>query len=517
MMPAPVADGFDGRAPGAESAAGGLAPMRSWLDRPLSAWWCALGWLTSTAVFVGFVELLGGPTYLDSTVSVVSTWSIAHGRLSCAFPPRQVVAAPLYPFVSGGIAAAARIGHATPFPAGPALGPGCAKAFGAVWTWGWIAGAVHDTLRIGYVSWLALLAGVVALLRASGRGRRGWEPVTLLLVACLPPVWMCLENLFHPQDLLALGLVLGALACVCRDRWVWAGLLVGLALLTQQFCLLVAAPLFVIAPAKRRWVYVGATAATVTSALLALLASTSSGAVKTALVGSGTSGAVGGTWLFALNPDAHVLGFVARVVPLELSLALAWWLANRLGTAVLEPVPLVALAALSLSLRLVFEQSLFGYYFMALAVLLVLLDIVRGHIRATVVAWLIAVSVVFLVGPTTMFAGWPASWSSSRHLVAPAVTVAIVAALGLHAVRNGIRRTDLMWLALAAGLVLAWPPTAVPLSTHVATQWWQVVLVGLGIALAFGPLLGELPRPVALARPARTRPQPEPSLPASSA
>ena len=79
---------------------------------------------------------------------------------------------------------------------------------------------------------------------ASGRGRgsRGWEPATLVVVACLLPVWMCVQSFFHPQDLLAMGLALCAMACACHGRWAGAGVLVALAVLAQQFTLLVAVP-----------------------------------------------------------------------------------------------------------------------------------------------------------------------------------------------------------------------------------------------------------------------------------
>jgi hypothetical protein len=462
----------------------------AWLDRPLSAWWCLLGWVSSTLVFVGLVQAMGGPTYADAEESAVSTWSIAHGQLACAFPPKQDLAAPLYPFVSGMIAAAARIGQATAFPTRAALGPGCTKTAGSVWTWGWAAGALDDTTRIGYVAWLVLLAGVVALLRAAGRGRRGWEPATLLVLACLPPVWLCLENFFHPQDLLALGLVLGALACVLRDRWAWAGALIALALLSQQFALLVAVPLVVVAPPGRRRAYLGAAVGTMGLALVALWGSASTSAVTTALVGTGDPSGWGGTWLAALHPGVHALGFVSRVVPLELSLVLAWWAASRLGAAVVrQPALLISLCTLSLSLRLAFEASLIGYYFMALAVMLVLLDVVCGRFRAGVVAYLVAVSVTFVVGPSTSFLAWPANWASSEGLVAPGVLVVLALALGSHAARHGFRRSDLVWAALAASVLLAWwtPP-----GVHVTRVWWQVAFAGLGLALAAGPLLAAL-------------------------
>jgi hypothetical protein len=478
------------------------ARMRSWLDRPLSNWWCVVGWLASTAVFVAIVQFLGGASPYDADEANISTWPIAHGQLSCAFPKGRILIAPLYPYVSGGLSAIARIGHSVPFPTRSAFGPDCAGAYDAVTTWASRAGALTETLLIGYVGWLALLAGVVALLRASGRGRRGWEPATLLLLACLPPVWMCLENFFHPQDLLAMGLALGALACARRGSWIGAGVLVALATLSQQFALLVAAPLFVVAPASRRWSYVGAAAGTTVLALAALFATSSSLALGAALLGSGNSGGSGTVVSSVLRLHGGVLVFVSRMVPLELALVLAWWVTRRLGPAALEPVPLISLVALSLSLRLVFEHALYGYYFMALAVVLVVLDAVSGHIRASLVAWLAAVSVVYLVGPTTSSSVWPAtSWAAdAQRSVAPVVLGLALAGIVLGAARGGLGRQQLVWLALAIGAALAWPSTYNPLSAHVSSVWWQMALVLSGIALAAGPLLERTERQVPFAR-----------------
>jgi hypothetical protein len=460
------------------------------LDRPLSRLTCVVGWLAATVVFIVIVQELNGPTVNDAPESIVSAWSIAHGQLACAFPANHDLAAPLYPFVSGGLVAIFRLGHAHPFPPPAALGVGCSKAYYTVGLWGFASKALVKTLWIGYLCWIALVAGVVALLRASGRGRRLWEPATLLLIACLPPVWMCMQTYFHPQDLLAIGLALGALACVQMGAWVWAGVLLGLGVLTQQFVLLVAAPLVVVAPAARRWPYTIATTATVGLAAVLIYASASTNALKTLLLGSGTSfGGLGGTWLTMLSTNGtHVAILVSRVVPLELSLVLAWWALRRLGGAILQPVALVSLVTVSLSLRLVFEQNLYGYYFAALAVMLVLLDVLRGHIRATLVAWLVAVSVVFFVGETTAQQSWHHSWPISEQLVVPVVTAVTLLAVGLHALWKGPRRRDLVWIGLVVALAFAWNRN--PASSHLSLVWWQCALVGLGLALAAGPLLG---------------------------
>ena len=124
--------------------------------------------------------------------------------------------------------------------------------------WAHRSGALSPTLWIGYTAWLALMVGVIAWLRASGRGRCGWEPATLIVIASLAPAWMCVQTDFHPQDLLAMGLALGAMACARGSRWFLAGVLLALAVLSQQFALLVAVPLFVVAPSTKRIRLLGA-------------------------------------------------------------------------------------------------------------------------------------------------------------------------------------------------------------------------------------------------------------------
>ena len=225
-----------------------------WMDRPLSRIWCAFGWLISSAVFIGGTQALGGSTSGDAADSLNTTWAISHGMLACAYAPGNQYglpfSGPLYPLVSGGMAALLRIGHQIPFPTVGDFGPHCSTAISSMYYWSLNSGAQAPTIALGYVSWVALMIGVVALLRASGRGRCRWEPFALILLAVIPPVFMCLHEYFHPQDLLAMGLILGGLACVRRASWFWAGILFGLAFTSQQFTLLAMAPLAVIAPSK---------------------------------------------------------------------------------------------------------------------------------------------------------------------------------------------------------------------------------------------------------------------------
>ena len=82
------------------------------------------------------------------------------------------------------------------------------------------------------------------------------------------------------------------------------------------------------------------------------------------------------------------------MAPILASIAFSWWVARRLGAGALEAVPLLALVAGSLTLRLVFEVNLIAYYFLALTVSLVVLEATRGLVRRTTVAWLAILTLV---------------------------------------------------------------------------------------------------------------------------
>lgn len=482
----------------ARRASGWTAAM----SRPLSSWWCALGWCVATAIFVGVVAALGGPTSADAGESVYSTLAIAHGGLSCAFVsggssltglPVPSLIAPLYPVVSGGIAALAHLGPSTPFPSAAAFGPHCQTAFAAIGRWSQRTDTITNTLLIGYVGWLVLMVGVVSWLRAAGRGRCLWEPLTVVVLALLPPVWMCLETYFHPQDLIAMGLALAAAACARRDRWLAAGMLIGLAVLSQQFALLVALPLFVVAPRGPRLRFGLGSVGMVGVSSLLLLYFTSFGQLRTVLLGSGATPGDGQTVLDQSNLHGLPLDLLVRGTPLVLAALLAAWSVRRLGAAVLESAPLLSLLAVSLSLRLVFDRYLFGYYFMALAVCLVLLDVTFGRVRRSLVAWLLAVSLAFSAAPTALVF-WRVSWGNFAWDVVPrSAVILILGLLVLRAARHRLTRDDWIWLAVLVVALALSRENSDP--AHQIPIWgWQIALVGSGLVLAARPLLHEVRR-----------------------
>jgi hypothetical protein len=367
----------------------------SWLDRPLSNRLCALGWFLATAEFVSLSQLLGGPTQVDANLSAPSTLAIAHVLPACAYPSSSTPGvAPLYPLVSGVFAWLLRVGNGTPFPSSASLGPHCSTAADAIFSWASRSGALSETILLGYLGWVALLFGVVALLRATGRGRCGWEVTAIMVLGCTPPILLVLREYFHPEDLLAIGLAFAGLACARRGQWIWAGVVLGLAVTSQQFALLVAAPLLVLAPRNHRIRYIAAVVAPAAIVMVGMLVITS-GRVLDVLTGTTATPPSGGTLLYVAHLHGVTLLFVSRVLPIVLAMLLAWWSARRLGAAALDPVPLVSLIATSLCFRLVFEVNLFGYYFMAVSASLVVLNVVRGRIHPYLTAWIVLVSFAY--------------------------------------------------------------------------------------------------------------------------
>ena len=478
-----------------------------WLDKPQSGLVCLSGWILSSAVFIGMVALFGGPTQNDAVESLYGTWAIAHGKFTCSYPPAGTVPAshffpyyqphpgapPLWPLISSGFAALTRIGHTATFPSQQGLGINCVNGYHEMYIWAQNSAAIFPTIGLGYYSWFVLLVGVVALLRASGRGHTGWEAFGVVFVALVPIVWMPLLDEFHPQDLVALGLVLAGTACALRREWVWAGVLVGLAVTSQQFALLVLVPLFVVAPGKQRWRLLISSAVAVALVSLPFIVATSGRAIHAVLFGTGDSMSFGGTVLWNSGLRGPALVFCSRILPILISAAIAWWALRRMRSRVLEPIPLISLVATSLSLRLIFEEGLFGYKFMALAVMLILLALVRGHIRGQLVAWLALVTVVFNPIPAGLSLN-ARSWSDHVAASLSLASVAVVLFLvGYDAVHRRVRWYLVAWLVVAACAFLHWPLWSVDsIRPRLPLWFWQLVLVSSGVTMAVGPLVSSI-------------------------
>jgi hypothetical protein len=347
------------------------------------------------------------------------------------------------------------------------------------------------TIRLGYLTWFALLAGLVAIVRAVGRGRRRWEAFAVLLVGGLPIAWGPLLEFYHPQDLLAMGLTLGGVACALRERWLWAGLLLGLAVTSQQFALLLLLPLMIVASGRRRRTLVFGSAASWSLISIPMLIVTAGNAWRGIFFGTGDYASLGGTVLSALGLSQSMLHFCSRFLPLLFSSAIAVWALRRLGQKALEPVSLISLLATCLGMRLVFEQGIYGYKFMALAVMLIVLDVASGRVRGSLLAWLALVTVG--LSPIPIGIDFNArTWGGSAVALLQIVVIAITLIL---TVMLCARRRMPPWYLLAILLLgvaafLQWPPWTIDSLRHPLPKWfWQLTLVPTGVFLAATPLV----------------------------
>jgi hypothetical protein len=432
--------------------------------------------------------LFGGVTSSDSSVTVYATWAIAHGNFTCAYPHANTLAPPLYPLLSGALAALIRIGHSVAFPTVSQLGPHCSNAFTAIGKWSNKAHAWRATLQLGDLSYLVLVAGVVTLLRTTNKSRRGWEPFTLLLIALAPPVVMPFVEDFHPQDVLALGLALVAVAFARREAWLWCGVFIGLALTSQQFALLVAVPLFVIASGSRRLKFASSALGTWAIIGAPFLIVTSGRSFRALLLGTGFSPSFGGTLLQETGLNLNLLTAIARVVPILASLMLSVWALRRHNVSVLLPSNLVSLIATSLFLRLIFELNIWGYYFVSTSVLLIVLDVVQGRVRGTTIAWLALVTLVF--NPVLLYAfatGQTYNLGPFRALQIIIISIALLIFI-VEICRGRVHWYLVAWLALTIVAFVKSGWMYGPTHSAFPTWFWQVVLFSSGIWLAAGPL-----------------------------
>jgi hypothetical protein len=297
---------------------------------------------------------------------------------------------------------------------------------------------------------------------------------------------------FHPQDILALGLSLGAFASIRRNCWTWAGLLLGLAFTSQQFTALIVVVVLAVTPPERRLRFTAAAVGAVAMVGIPLVLLTAGRALRATLIGTGLSPSLGGTLLVETGLHGTMLTNVARILPILASFAVAMWAARRQGTSVLEADSLAVLLAIALGLRLVFELNLWGYYFMPLSVVLVLLDVLRGRVRGYTIAWLAMVTLVFNPILFYQFA------TGQNYGLAPFRAIQIVflsialAFILFDLVRHRIRLYLIAWFLLAGfafckdGWMYGPPHKPFPL------WFWQIVLLSTAFLLIAGPFMSRL-------------------------
>jgi hypothetical protein len=241
---------------------------------------------------------------------------------------------------------------------------------------------------LGLVAWVALALGSLAVLRAGGADTVGREAGLLVFLAFLPAASSAIVQLYHPEDILSLGLALGGLAQSLRRRWVFAGALFGLAFLSKQFAILILLPAIVAAPELRaRARLVVAAAAVFAAGILPFLVSAPRATLDN-LSGFSAGGAAGGSTVLTLSGvTGNVASAVARDAPVVFAVLACLWAAHRFGRSLARPEALMALVLACVGSRLVFESVVFPYYLLATSVTFFLLDLVARRAPARSLAW----------------------------------------------------------------------------------------------------------------------------------
>ncbi|HWD55077.1 MAG TPA: glycosyltransferase 87 family protein [Acidimicrobiales bacterium] len=241
---------------------------------------------------------------------------------------------------------------------------------------------------LGIVGWIVLAAGGLVLLRAGGADTPARMAALVVLLAFLPAASSAVVQLFHPQDMLSLGLALLALAQVLRQRFVAAGLLFGAALLTKQYAVLLLLPALAVAPDGRTRLRLAGAALVLFVAGLAPFFASAPRATIENLSGFSAGGAVSGATVLSLAGwSTTVVSAVARDVPVVFALGVCLWAYARRGAWLQRPEALLALGLACVGSRLVFESVIFPYYLLATSVVFFLLDLVAQRSPHRSLAW----------------------------------------------------------------------------------------------------------------------------------
>ena len=359
--------------------------LRRFANRPFGPFASAGAWLLATGVLLGMLYIFGGPHAGDSNQVDVPAYALAEGVAHSAYPPDLNTQAPLvYPLIAAGFVVTIGEPATRPFPSAT---PGCHQMGALINEWQ-VRWTHQRILWVGLFGWFFLLAGFVAVLRVAGRGRNGWEAISVVLLALVPPVAVTLAGFFHPEDLMTLGFIFGGLAAISRKRWLLGGFLFGLALMTKQYALLVTVPAAIAVPPRGRLRFIGAVVGIVVVLAVPMVVLSGRVALSDLLGTGGTLLRTGTLVDLAKLPNVPRV-LVARVLPVLAAGLVAIYGRRRLDDRVLEPGPLVALAAVALALRLVFEVNFYDYYLVCLAVTLLLLDCCMGRIRLVTIAWIL--------------------------------------------------------------------------------------------------------------------------------
>jgi hypothetical protein len=317
---------------------------------------------------------------IDRQEIAVPTYAIASGHPSAAYPP-------IPPSLSQ------RVSYQPPgFPVAAAI---------PVAVWQGLTGGANPSGALTLAGYGAAAMVVIAggRLVGAGPGGRRREMLFLAVVSVSPFFREALGNYFHPEDVLALGLLLLALSLASESHWGWAGVALGLAFGSKQWVLLAVPPLIAMAPgrrAKARLLGAAFGAVALVYAPFILLKPAAAWQVFRGPVPV-AGGFVPQTTIVGMLREApfHVpLAYVndmARLLPLLFATVVtAVWvlvISRRYGTVARLPIEnVLGLLLACVAFRLISDCIALSYYALPLMVLIAVADIWRSKVPAFAIA-----------------------------------------------------------------------------------------------------------------------------------
>jgi Glycosyltransferase family 87 len=380
--------------------------------------------LTAWACFVGIVFVREGPQSSGDTVPLTAvTSAVASGELHAAAANDLLPNPPGYPLLVAPLVVLFRsqVGSATwctspsrvaalrrdPFLAGkPWMATDVAECGRSVRTH---TGAPGPQLppwyrsqgALGVVSWLIMAIGGLSLLRSTGDLELRRQVGLLVFLAFLPAASSAIVQLYHPQDIVSLGLALAAVAQAIRQRWLLAGALFGAAFLTKQFAILLLVPTLFAAPSNgSRWRLALSAAAVFCLGILPFLLSAPHSTLEN-LSGFSAGGAQSGATVLSVSGvTGDLASAVARDAPLVFTLLVCVLVERRLGRSLQAPRVLMGLILVCVASRLVFESAIYPYYLLATSVVFFLLDLVARRSPYRSLAWCATAAFFVAVAPS---------------------------------------------------------------------------------------------------------------------
>jgi hypothetical protein len=267
------------------------------------------------------------------------------------------------------------------------------------------------------------VAGAVLLLRSAIPGRSVGELVLVVGLVAMPAASDAIVWSFHPQDLMSVGFACAGISQVLHRRWVAVGALFGLAVLCKQFALL---PLLAVLAAAPHWrararILVPALSVVALGVLPFYVADPVATLRELTAVSVKGIGVKTPTIVGSLGAPKTLKLEIARDAPPLASAFLALWAWRRARGRLLTPAPAIGLACACLGTRLLFEVENFNYYFLAVGVFLLVLDLVLERPPLWSVGWIVATR----FGVTAFGAPGPSWLTASTFLVAALVPVVL--------------------------------------------------------------------------------------------